>query len=106
MATLNAIQQRYVLEKVEELRSAHPGLTIDGLVDLLKASVDASESREGDAIDVERGECRRCGDTIVRLGGNRWTHSVGKVGCRAASFDPGLGWDESLDPKWKASPAR
>ena len=52
--------------------------------------------------------CTRCGRRIVDVGDgqSRWTHLLAdggmNVGCRAASFVAGAGWDESLDRGWKA----
>ncbi|MEA3076508.1 MAG: hypothetical protein QOF60_1416 [Actinomycetota bacterium] len=57
--------------------------------------------------------CRRCGRTIVNLGldgDNRWTHVAAdgglNVGCRAASFERGAGWNDALPRTWKAAPTR
>lgn len=53
-------------------------------------------------------QCRRCGRGVVQ-DGNRWTHLAAdgglSIGCRAASFTDDDGWDESLDPNWKAQPS-
>jgi hypothetical protein len=54
-------------------------------------------------------ECRHCGRAIVDPGGEgRWTHhgADGQLvrGCRAASFKPEEGWDESLRRSWVAAP--
>lgn len=52
--------------------------------------------------------CRRCGRSIVNPTGNKWTHLAADgtlvVGCRAASFTPGDGWDDTLDRRWRAMP--
>ncbi len=65
--------------------------------------------------------CRHCNKPIFR-DYNRWLHvgeaveipglpfkvqsDYGMRGCRAASFSPGNGWDDSLDRKWNAAPAK
>jgi hypothetical protein len=54
-------------------------------------------------------QCWHCGKRIVPVGSN-WRH-VGAdgglyVGCRAASFKKGSGWDDSLPKSWKAAPRR
>ncbi len=61
--------------------------------------------------DEPKVRCRRCGRAIVNLGsdqGTRWTHLSAdgglNVGCRAASFAPGEGWDDDLPRSWKAAP--
>lgn len=55
--------------------------------------------------------CRRCGRTVVNIGTDqrpRWTHIAAggglNVGCRAASYAPGGGWDDDLPRSWKAAP--
>lgn len=55
--------------------------------------------------------CRRCGRIVVATAsahGAQWIHLSAdggcNVGCRAASFAPGAGWDDSLDRSWKATP--
>lgn len=51
--------------------------------------------------------CRRCGRAVVDLGG-KWTHinAAGglNVGCRAASFTAGAGWDDNIPRTWTAAP--
>jgi hypothetical protein len=58
---------------------------------------------------VQTAICKHCQQPIQALssknGPLRWTHADTSRGCRAASFRPGLGWNESLDRKWKASPS-
>lgn len=53
--------------------------------------------------------CRWCGRSIVNTMGDKWTHLAADntlvVGCRAASFTPGEGWDETLDRRWRATQA-
>jgi hypothetical protein len=51
----------------------------------------------------EQAECRYCGKEISRFG-DTWLHATGGRGCRAATFDPDVGWDDSLDRKWRAAP--
>jgi hypothetical protein len=51
----------------------------------------------------EQAECRYCGKPITQFG-DTWLHSAGGRGCRAATFDPDVGWDDSLDRKWRAAP--
>lgn len=55
--------------------------------------------------------CAHCQRVILDIGAAgkpRWIHLSAdggtNVGCRAASFEPARGWDESLDRKWKARP--
>lgn len=49
--------------------------------------------------------CRRCHKPIVSVSGSFWVHLADfMVGCRAASFTPEKGWDESLNRRWKATP--
>jgi hypothetical protein len=51
----------------------------------------------------EQAECRYCGKAISQFG-DTWLHATGGRGCRAATFDPDVGWDYSLDRKWRAAP--
>jgi hypothetical protein len=55
-------------------------------------------------------ECRRCGRPIGMDAGGRWTHvgDHGRTdrGCRAASFEPGQGWDDTLPRTWQAAPPK
>lgn len=59
--------------------------------------------------NLEVGSCKRCGRPVVRQPDSCFvTHSnsVGyptKRGCRAASFTPGGGWDDSLNRSWTAT---
>ncbi len=55
------------------------------------------------ASPAERAACRYCGKEISRFG-DTWLHAAGGRGCRAATFDPELGWGYSLDRKWRAAP--
>lgn len=52
-------------------------------------------------------ECRHCGRQVIRVG-TGWRHLSANgglnVGCRAASFTPGRGWDDTLDRSLKAAP--
>lgn len=54
--------------------------------------------------------CQRCGRAIVPHGPDRWTHRGAdgqtSVGCRAASFVPDKGWDDSLPRSWNAQAPR
>jgi hypothetical protein len=54
--------------------------------------------------------CRRCGREIIPHGRDSWTHLGAdgglSVGCRAASFNPGSGWNDSLSRSWKATPPK
>jgi hypothetical protein len=63
------------------------------------------------ASDEPNPMCRRCGRTVVNIGTDerpRWTHVAAdgglNVGCRAASYTPGCGWDDDLPRSWKAAP--
>jgi hypothetical protein len=57
-------------------------------------------------------ECRHCGRPILRQrrdgrGWDAWVHAGGEElrrGCRAASYRPGVGWDETLDRRTVADP--
>ena len=53
-------------------------------------------------------QCRHCGLPIVKVN-DRWTHfdNAGSksVGCRAASWSPGNGWND-MDKSKKATPER
>jgi hypothetical protein len=53
--------------------------------------------------------CRHCGRPVFEVGG-QWYHLDAQGqrmrGCRAASFVSGRGWDETLDRRRTASPAR
>lgn len=57
----------------------------------------------------ERVPCRHCARPIFQIG-DRWFHQGAESGryrgCRAASFVGDQGWDESLDRRWNAAPAR
>jgi hypothetical protein len=58
-----------------------------------------------------RAACRRCDQPITELfqsdNGRGWRHdSDGSRGCRAATFDRGSGWDDSIPRSWKAAPLR
>lgn len=59
--------------------------------------------------DGYEGACRRCGRAIVQATAGRWTHLAADgtlvIGCRAASFTSGDGWDDSLDRRWRAAPS-
>lgn len=67
--------------------------------------------RSWELADDEPIACRHCGRRLVDLGEGRsvrWKHlgAAGglNTGCRAASFVPGKGWDESISPGSKAAP--
>jgi hypothetical protein len=75
---------------------------LDDYVDFLESTPDSSEPN-----------CRRCGRAILAMSsrqrGSFWTHitaggSGTNVGCRAASWVEGNGWDENLPRSWKAAP--
>lgn len=50
--------------------------------------------------------CKLCGRGLVNERRGRWTHLAAdgtlKVGCRAASWTPPDGWDDSLPRHWRA----
>lgn len=63
----------------------------------------------------EYGVCVHCGQPIHSPRGETWIHTPQpgwhdpddeRVGCRAASFSRLGHWDDDLDARWKATPAR
>jgi hypothetical protein len=60
-------------------------------------------------VQDERVACRRCGHPIFQAG-DTWFHRGAEGGrhrgCRAASFEPDKGWDDTLDRRWTAAPVR
>jgi hypothetical protein len=52
--------------------------------------------------------CQRCKRQVLVLDSGFARHLGADGGvyasCRAASFQVGLGWDESIDRKWKVKP--
>ncbi|HTF49454.1 MAG TPA: hypothetical protein VK735_18585 [Pseudonocardia sp.] len=52
-------------------------------------------------------KCRHCGQGIWDLAG-KWRHCDpdNSIGCRAASYREGKGWDDTLDRHWTAKPAK
>ena len=94
------------LRDVHELLSAlveqDPEITGRALVDRLAGMITAADDA------TERATCR-CGKAIILPPGfTDWVHdtSARERGCRAATFQGGQGWDDSVSTSWKARPAR
>ena len=56
-------------------------------------------------------DCARCGRPIFEALPGQWYHypagdGMVNVGCRAASYQPDVGWNESLDRRWRATPIK
>ncbi len=64
------------------------------------------------SLPIEFGMCGRCGRAIYRDTtfdpSGQWVHrgvDGHYRGCRAASYRPGIGWDDKLPKVWMAKPA-
>lgn len=94
------------LHDVHSLLSAiveqDPEITGQGLLDRLAGVIAAADD------STERSTCR-CGKAIILPPGfTDWVHdtSARERGCRAATFQAGQGWDDSVSTSWTAKPAK
>ena len=106
----------YARDVVRDLLRDNPKITGRQVLDALEADFQsklaAAEGPEVDVVDdddTEIGTCKHCGQSVIRRRGDSFlTHAdkIGyptKIGCRAASFTPGSGWNDNFDRKWKAT---
>jgi hypothetical protein len=99
----------YARDLVRCLLRDNPQMTGQEILVAVEADFRAKlEAADADKT-VEIGICKRCNQDVIRqLGGSFLIHADSdgyptRVGCRAASFTPGNGWNDSLDRKWKAT---
>lgn len=107
---LDAEALSQALGLLRELAATDPAMTVGEAAAVL-------EGRMGNATaavpKVEHGTCQRCGQPVVRSAsiegeGRFLTHAdaaghATNIGCRAASFQPGVGWNDAFDRSWRAT---
>jgi hypothetical protein len=85
----------------------HPDITVAELLDSL---TEVGGMVAGIAEPRDKGTCRFCHQPIALFFSEDgpWVHlnEERNRGCRAASFDADRGWNDSLDRRWTAKPAR
>ena len=82
-----------------------PAISGQELAERFRAGVERLDRNLAAA--TETATCRRCGKPITRIGEEApWRHTDQdrSRGCRAATFDEGSGWDDSIPRTWTASP--
>ena len=73
---------------------------------LLPDYVDYLQANDGRSQHDEWSSCKYCDQPIYRRPDGKWNHDDPdhSRGCRAASFRPDEGWDDSLQRSWVATP--
>ncbi len=87
---------------LDTLVEQDPEITGRALLDRLAGMIAVGDNA------TERGTCR-CGKPIVLPPGfDDWVHdtSARERGCRAATYEEGQGWDDSVSTSWKARPMK
>jgi hypothetical protein len=112
METVRSLQADKTVCTVKAAVEAKPNISGSEVLVLLEGLAHEAQERAAEAMadsEPDRDTCARCGQPIETASGNRerWLHSSDRSrGCRAATFDPGNGWNDEIPRSWMATPRR
>lgn len=112
MEAMRSAQADAMVRAVKKAVEDEPGISGREVLTLLEQLANEAQERAATAMaesEPDRDTCAKCGQAVQTDSRDRerWLHSSDRSrGCRAATFDPGNGWNDDIPRSWKATPIR
>lgn len=112
METMRSAQADKMVRAVKKAVEDKPAISGREVLALLEQLANEAQEKATSAMaesEPDRDTCAKCGQAIQTDSGDRerWLHSSDRSrGCRAATFDPGNGWNDAIPRSWMATPRK